>query len=157
MSAIRKLIDEHQTGDPDETCKAVMDATGIAKKHRDLFWPLLRDECRRLARTAVRDAERGDINDSHPDPGHTPGDTHSALAGVGVRADFLNKRIYTGNGNYVLWGEATVEDHQSRVAYLASLRNGIDDTIQLHVEAMELIEAAGVTCLNDLHEGEVAA
>ena len=39
-----------------------------------------------------------------------------------------------------------------RVAYLEKIRDGIDQTIDRHREAIRLIEQAGVTCLAELEE-----
>ena len=59
MTEISDLITEHQTGDPDETAAAIMDALKVPAKWRTLFYGLLRDECRRTLRGHVRGLERG--------------------------------------------------------------------------------------------------
>lgn len=150
MDDLRTLIRTYEQDTPDATADAVFDAVGCPQKWRDLFGPVVRDECRRLYRGAVRSAE------SHPD-GHTCGDTQAATAvGVTTRTDYLAQRFATGDGRYVTWAEATVDDHRSRIAMLATLRNGIDATIERHVDAIATITAAGARCLGDALKGKAA-
>ena len=145
MSAdLHELIAQHDQGDPDRTAIAVLNAVACPAKWRDLFGPLLRDECRRSFRADARKIEE------EAGGAHSISGTQARDAAVGPsRTDFLATRFYTGD-RYVTWGEATVEDHRSRIAFLASLRNGIDATIQRHADAIEQIEAAGVATLADL-------
>jgi len=148
MSAISVLIKKHDNGDPDDTTKAVMDSLKVPPKWRLLFWPLLRDECRRSCRDSVRDAEIAAT-------GHASGDTQVNPAGGGDRTDYLSERFYNGS-KYVTWGEATVQDHRDRIAFLATLRNGIQSTIDRHSAAIETLEAAKATCLDALSESVAA-
>ena len=147
---LHKLIAQHDQGDPDLTAAAVLDAVACPAKWRDLFGGLLVLECRRLQRNFARRIEEG------ASLGQRSHDAKKADADAGPsRTDFLATRFYTGD-RYVTWGEATVEDHRSRIAYLASLRNGIDATIQRHADAIEQIEAAGVATLADLGQAVAA-
>lgn len=143
---IDDLIYEHSTGDPDLTAAAVMDALRVPKRWRVLFWPLLRDECRRLHRSTVRAIEQSSgATDHHGSDTHDP-----HVGGTGItRTEYLAQRFYTGT-EYVTWGSATVQDHQDRIDYLSKLRGGITDTIGRHAEAIELLESADVSCLDKL-------
>lgn len=145
---LHDLIAEHQTGDPDLTAAAVFDAVKLPGKWRDLFYAVVRDECRRTARHIVRGLEsgtgQGDDGTLHATAGAT-----SIYYPKDQRDDFLSQRFYTGT-EYVTWGEATVDHHRERIAYLATLRNGIDATITRHADAVEQIESAGASCLNDI-------
>jgi hypothetical protein len=68
-----------------------------------------------------------------------------------VRAAYLHGRFVGLNGRRVLWGEATVEDHNAHIEFLASLRNGITRTIEAHEGAIaDIVACPGATCLNDL-------
>ena len=151
MSAdLHELIAQHDQGDPDRTAIAVLNAVACPAKWRDLFGGLLRDECRRSFRADARKIEE------EASGGQARSDARGPLAAAGPsRTDFLSTRFYTGD-HYVTWGEATVEDHRNRIAYLASLRNGIDATIQRHADAIEQIEAAGVATLADLGQAVAA-
>ena len=149
MTEISEIIDQHQTGDPDETAAAVMDALEVPAKWRDLFYGLLRDECRRTLRGHVRGLERGN-------PGHREHGTHPRVAGVAAtpaatRDAYLNARFYTGT-KYVTWGEATIEQHLERIAYLSKLQSGISDTIARHQHAVDVLVAAGADCLSHVTE-----
>ena len=160
MSALHALIREHECDDPADTAAAVMSAIGLAKRHRDLFFPLLRDECRRLARSAARIAERGTI-----DLDHRRGDTHHLAvevdeeAGSGhpasdtqrysARASFLAVTFYTGTA-YVTWGDATAADHLGRITFQQSLASGIGRDIARHQRAVELLDEHDVDCLGEI-------
>lgn len=155
------LINEHNDGNPDTTAEAVWRATHCPAKWRALFFPLVRDECRRRIRGVVRFLEQ------HPDrraeaikvaqPIDPP---PRSLVGVpdlegdrklpiNSRRAFLSERFYTGV-KYVAHGEATIEDHEGRIAFQLELRGGIDDDIVFHWTAIELIQRTGVTCLNEV-------
>lgn len=151
MSAdLHALIAKHDQGDPDLTATAVLAAVACPAKWRDLFGGLLVQECRRMHRFDARKIEE------EASGGHSTSGTQRQGAAAGPsRTDFLATRFYTGD-HYVTWGEATVEDHRNRIAYLALLRNGIDATIQRHADAIEQIEAAGAATLADLGQAVAA-
>ena len=71
-------------------------------------------------------------------------------------------RFYTGT-KYVTWGEATIEQHLERIAYLSKLQSGITDTIARHQHAVDVLVDAGADCLNHVtdleppvHQGDLA-
>ena len=132
-----QIIDDNVTGDADLDAKTIIDLLEVPAKWAEVFFPLLKIECRRRYRALVSAAEHSNEKAKHP----TPGDDRSA---------YLNKRFAVGDGRYVLWGEATIEDHRSRIAMLTSLRNGIDDTIDRHNQAVKILITAKATCLNDI-------
>lgn len=68
----------------------------------------------------------------------------------GLRALFRTSFRLGDGAGAVVWGDATIEDHTQRIAFLSKQRDGIDQTIGRHLAAIELIREAGVTCLNDL-------
>lgn len=144
---LHDLIAEYQSGDPDQTAAAVFDAVKLPSKWRDLFYAVVRDECRRTARHHVRGLEANPSHNGIVDQGSSAG--VASIAPKDQRDGFLSQRFYTGT-EYVTWGAATVEDHRERIAYLATLRNGIDATIARHADAVEQIESAGASCLNDI-------
>lgn len=57
--------------------------------------------------------------------------------------------LVPGHG-YVAWNEATVEQHRLRIDALRGHVDAVEKTIALHQAAIEQIEAAGATCLDDL-------
>ena len=56
------------------------------------------------------------------------------------------------SGEYVLWLNATVEQHQVRAEYLRSMADGIMRTAQMHEQAIADITAAGVSTLAEIEE-----
>lgn len=63
----------------------------------------------------------------------------------------LKQTFAIGNGNRVEYGRASVEHHQQRIAMLEQNRQGIADTQQFHLRAIQLInETPGAQCLLDV-------
>lgn len=139
MTTLNDYIHTHQTGDPDETVAAVFDAMALPEKWRSMFYRVVRDECRRQSRSFVRDMENGQT-------GH---DTNDCPAVSMSRAAYIAERFWNGT-RYVVWGEATVDDHLARIAFQSLLRDGINANIEHHRTAIKDIEDAGVTCLNEI-------
>lgn len=82
---------------------------------------------------------------------------HNAFApGVGTSARHAAKlRIATavfriGDGPPIQWGKATVAQHQARIAWQYTQRDGIDRDIARHQRAIALITERGVSCLDDI-------
>lgn len=146
MSALSDLIAENEQDDPGDTANAVFDALDVSPELRELFFPLLRDECRRHARIAARIAERSQPADT--------GDARSEAHDGGARAGWLTKRRYTGE-HYVVLGEMTPDDHRARAAYLSTLAQGTLVTAGRHETWAEQIESAGATCLFDLDPEQI--
>ena len=71
--------------------------------------------------------------------------------------DLFSTPIALGENESALWGSATVEQHRQRIAMLSKIRDGIDSTIRRHTQAIEIIEDAGVTCLNEVGDRAVVS
>ena len=69
----------------------------------------------------------------------------------GLRALFRTA-FSLGDGTSVPWGQATIEQHEQRIAFLALQRDGLNRTIAQHQEAIRVISEAGATCLADLEQ-----
>lgn len=69
----------------------------------------------------------------------------------------FKEKFSLGDGEKVSWGEATVEQHEQRIAFLIPMRDGLTGTIRRHEEAVSLIRQHGGTCLADLEAAKVAA
>lgn len=65
-------------------------------------------------------------------------------------AALLTTTVALPGGERVTWGEATVEQHEARIAMLAKHAAGELETASRHRAAVESIKAAGVRCLDDL-------
>lgn len=56
------------------------------------------------------------------------------------------------DGRDVKWGDATIEEHEQRIAMLESMQRGIAEAIGHHVQAISLIRAEGVERLRDIEQ-----
>ena len=65
-------------------------------------------------------------------------------------ATFNEETFTTPQDGVVLWLDATVQQHQNRIAMLAKDIFGISKTVKLHESAVTEITTAGVRCLRDL-------
>ena len=148
MDPIARLQQLRRDLDPesaDELVEAFFDAIALPAKWRPVMAPFVRAKATEMMRSAVRRIER-----RAPLPG-TPGKRRrgkKVAPDVARRAE-LDESFYNGS-KWVTWGAATIDDHQARIDFLAKQRNGINATIQRHVDAIAMIQAAAATCLNDL-------
>jgi len=82
--------------------------------------------------------------------GGTPADSTKA------RRDILSESFFVSpERGYVTWGEATIDDHLTRAAYLRHLVSGTLATADKHERTAKLLRSKGAKCLLDL--GQVAA
>ncbi len=136
---LQELIGEHWSDDPADTAAAVMKAPGVVKEWRTLFFPLVRDECRRRAREVARQIEQ------------TPAGTEEKTtpSPAASRLGLLETSFYTGS-LYVTWGEATIADHEDRIAFQQAFVVGLGRDMALHRQAIADCRAGGVERLDDL-------
>jgi hypothetical protein len=73
-----------------------------------------------------------------------------------VTAELLATTFSLGDGTYTSWGDATVADHQKRIALLTRNAAGNIDTASLHRAAIEMIEESGEMRLRDVTTLEAA-
>jgi hypothetical protein len=64
-------------------------------------------------------------------------------------AKLMENKFAMGDGRVVAWGKATIKEHQMRIEMLKKQRDGIDETIRFHEKAIEIIESANATCLDE--------
>jgi hypothetical protein len=62
------------------------------------------------------------------------------------------KTFYAPDFGYVLWGEATVEQHRARAQMQRQIAGECLVDAERHEEAADLIERSGATCLNEIAE-----
>lgn len=146
MGLFSEIHDRLGLADPDAAAAAMVADLKLSARQREALFPLILAECESIERARVRAVEQAVA----PRVGRRVDPT-------GERAALLAETFALGDGSRVSWGEATVEQHEQRIAMLARLRDGIDATIARHRAAVEGIRAAGVKCLADLEALEVAA
>jgi hypothetical protein len=104
----------------------------------NLLVPLLTDEIRRLRRRHTLRVERGVKLAS------------DAPAADGGWLQLLEEGFATVDGRFVTWGEATVEDHESRLEWLRGQVAALNEDVDRHEQAIKLIREHGVTCLAEV-------
>lgn len=138
--ALRNATDTFD--DDEEAARAVLDAARTRKDVVALVLPLVVAEAnhqrRHRSRAVERRVERG-------------GQDRDPVDVAKDRGEWLKQQIALGDGRVISWADATVDDHEARIAYLTRLRDGIDRTIQRHRAAVAMIQAAeSAKCLGDL-------
>lgn len=146
MAELIELIEKCWQDDPSDTATAVMDEISMPEPFRSMFIPILRGECVRQARAIVRETEQRATGGAKP---ATSASTRSAS-----HRTLLENRFFNGE-TYVLYGDATIEDHEGRIKYQRSFRDGIDRDIQLHRRVISIIKNAGATCLREVSNWEM--
>jgi hypothetical protein len=140
MKKLHELISKVKQDDPSDTAHAVCDLL-LNEEQTEYLFPLIKHECRRLDRAAARLGEQ------------VVGENFENNAPKSERQAFHAQVFYNGE-TYVTWGSATIADHLGRIDFQQSLKNGIDNNIELHRWAIEQIEAHGVECLDQIEEPE---
>lgn len=75
----------------------------------------------------------------------------SSVADIAFQLSGLfDKEMKLGDGTSVTWGKATIEQHEQRIAVLEKIRDGIDDTISRHREAISILQKAKAKCLEEI-------
>lgn len=69
--------------------------------------------------------------------------------------DLLSESFYL-DGVWVIWGEATVEQHQLRAAQLRAIADRSIETAARHEQVAETLTAAGASCLAELYANRQA-
>lgn len=138
-----------QDGDTAETVAAgIVADLKLSAAQRHALWPIVVNEVRRSWRNDVRPLEPSRLATRRRNDDFEGEATDPAAS----RTSYLSKRFAVcAGGKYVTWGEATVEDHRSRVEFLRGLVRGTERTINDHLGAIHDIETTpGATCLADI-------
>jgi hypothetical protein len=138
-----ELFTAHRVGDdPALSTEAICTALRLNRQARYALKNGIMEQCDHLIRATVRKFER----------------CGKPSGAVARRSALMQSTFPLGDGTRVAWGQATVDDHRQRVAFLAAMRDGITNTIASHLDAVDAIEAAGVSCLDEIDlAAEVAA
>lgn len=152
--SLDQIVRDNAKDDPQATADAVIAAVGLPKRWATLLRPALLQYCRMSMRQDASALEREYKWQPAPRPAAKGGSVPAARP-ITARDDFIRNRFATGDGRWVSWAEATVEDHEQRLGMLIAQRAGLDRTINLHQRAVEQILEAGVSCLCEVPEFDV--
>ena len=137
-TTLHALVKANTADTIENTTKLVEDALKLTAWQRQVLHSVLLNEVRRMDRHDLRVIE----------PRWTGGEKVDPTA---QRAEYLRGTFVGLGGRRVAWAEATVEDHQARIVFLSSLRDGLTRTIQAHETAVrDILAVPGATCLGDL-------
>lgn len=164
---IHDLIREHLDPNASVTAQRVFDALGVPHRWRVLFEPLVAREAAAIYRDIVSVREDRFFHGSsrrvgdHPEIGvdsppsrsdepGVPGDAEAADI-AGKCRDLFASLIYCGpTFGHVRWGEATVEALRHRAVWYRKMASGYTSKAADAEFAIDLIERAGVTCLQEI-------
>ena len=134
---LAEIAAETRTEDRDEWARAVWERIRIEEPEEAfaLVGYVIRDELRRLERIPVRQLEQ--IESAVP---------------LHLQGDLMKSRAWVPDVGLVPWGEMTAEQHRSMAAYWLDEAATLTDGANRHLRAAEMIEATGVSCLNDIPE-----
>lgn len=115
----------------------------LAELSESAIIPILAQEIDHVRRESVRAREAKQMHDFFRSGAGT-------IAPPSVAPEMFASPFAVGDGSDATWGEATVEQHRARVAILRNMVAGTQRTIGLHERAIEVLEATGARCLNEL-------
>jgi hypothetical protein len=109
------------------------------EKDAQLF-PSVRNAMRGLMRQSVRSVEKEVFGDGTGDEMFSPSDL----------GKLINETFALQDGTRVSWGKATVEQHRDRAEMLRGFAAGDLASAGHHEMVADMIEKAGVTCLEEI-------
>lgn len=128
----------------DDLTEQVLDALMRLSKAeiRAEVWSLVANEIRLTRRNATRAIESS--GGQAADPGKP-------------RRDLLAESFFVSpERGYIAWGEATVDDHLIRAAYLRHMAGGLIGTAKKHEDTAKLLRAKNAPCLYELRQAVAA-
>lgn len=131
--------------DDGDAAEAYLKAIGVRPSAAEQLHPVIEWAIAHQRRRDVRTVERAAFGSRRRTLGNV-------VDSVGERKRLLDASFALGDGRFVRWGEATIADHEARVAFLEAHVAGVRTTIDRHLEAVALLHAHGVTCLDELTE-----
>lgn len=137
---ITALLREHPDWDDAQIATAAVLSAATLAELQELVLPLVEHHTGHARRGMVRTVERKAFG------------TRKSEDPAGERKRLLDQGFFVPGRGLILWGSATVEDHRARMDYLAGMRRSIDETIDQHRRAIDVIKKAGVKCLYDVAE-----
>lgn len=134
--------------DDDVTATELLfDDLGANPRTRTALFGLVLQAIRHERRHLTRNVERA----ARVETRNGLGVSHDAVL---ARKELREQTFALGDTQRVRWGEATVEQHRQRIEMLDAMRLGLEKTIARHAAAIEQIQAAGVTCLDEIEDNE---
>ena len=148
LSAIRKVAADDPTADPLDLARSVL--SGLRK---DDLLPLIAREIKDAQRFHSRTVERAFFDRGFRAAVEAvPSPEEARAVALGDFMELYNTRFRLGDGTSVTWGQATIEQHEIRLAMLRKLRAGLDRTIEQHERALVLLRTSGAPCLEEVRE-----
>lgn len=149
---VRKYLKEYADLDDYAVAEKIVD-----ELDREALLTALADEVRRYRRESVRVVETDFFKRYR-----TPEGVEQAKAIIEGIMDsptsserfrnLMGQTFALGKGERVSWGEATADQHRFRANMLGKQIATLSETKQRHVQAANLIEQTGVSCLSDLQQ-----
>lgn len=147
MSKFTDMVAAQRDDTPADAASAILTKLKVIGEARAVLLPVVINAVATLHRGQVRRIERI-ASGVREEPDTAP----QSMTRHEARIALARKTFVTAAGETVYWGQATVAQHRSRMELLATMANGINETISLHADAIAEIELHGVTCLDDLRQ-----
>lgn len=133
---------------PEEVATMAVEAFDDADTLRQFVAPLLLNLAKNTVRREVRRREERAFPNVGPKPKrNTPVDAGTVAE---ARRELVADRFSVGDGTWVRWGEATLEQHATRMRWQTQLADGALASAARHRAAIKMIEDAGVACLDEI-------
>lgn len=139
---------EHASDDEMTVAMLILKSLKVSQSAADVLAPLVAIEIGRSRRETMRELEERAWPSRSPraESGEAPVDL------VQARAQLIDSGFWRVDGRHVEWGKATIEDHEARIGWFRKHIAGCERTVARHALAIDLIRAAGVTCLAEIED-----
>lgn len=147
---IRASLEKYPQNDNDTIAVDVLNELRVARKAAEVLVPLVAAAVGNQRRAVTRGLERHAFTGERGEklPLELPHD--GRMDPITARRWLIEHTFALKDGRRVLWGEATVQDHEERISLIDGQIVGLRATIKRHAEAIDLIREAGVSCLNEI-------
>lgn len=148
-----EIIEQLIASNPDSPPETI--ARIVYEKHRVLAIDIIAREIIHVRRIIDRASEETDVDEllDAMQPTKPLFRASERLKAGDVTAEFmsiLTAKFALGNGERVTWGEATVEQHETRLRLIMANIKGLSETADRHRKAISLLRQTGAKCIGDL-------
>lgn len=138
---IRKVAKDSPEDEPVELATALLE-----RIPREELTDLVAEEIRQMQRTLARLHEREAFGALFS----APAKDRPAVASAPAFRRLFAEEFHVGDGTKTTWGKATIDQHRFRVQFLTHQIDGLTATRSRHEWAVQMLEATGAECLEDI-------
>ena len=148
---VERLLGEHDDLSSENIARLLCRELKVSVRTGEVLLPMLTAAIAAKRRAKVRSIERQVFSDEGSATSPMVVETAAGLTvDVVALRDLLSEELFSVDGKQVVWGEATIQQHLARAAWLRDQQRALEETVRRHLASVEVIERFGVSCLNEV-------